>query len=170
MTHENLAVLFPILDGKELDINVMRAFSWNFCVDDIDGRLIVLIDQSWPRGPEPKLREDCTEVFGMFGCKDGSQELSFRGASSSDGLGFACVGNGTPRQQEDIPTSGPPIAQVIGMSSVNKAGEFTWINLKKWREIRGNRDGIPNELWQADIVDGLLVDDSPVLGLPEILR
>ena len=56
----------------------------------------------------------------MLGSCDGSKELGFCGASSSDGLGFATVGNGATSQLEGVACGGAALAEVIGMGGINK--------------------------------------------------
>ena len=93
--HDDVAGILPILDGKVLDVNMTGAFRWDAGVDHIDGRFVVFVDWGGAILGESQIRQDGSEVFGMFGCSNGSQELSFGGACGSDRLSFAAAGHCT---------------------------------------------------------------------------
>ena len=44
--HKDVAIVFPILDRKVLDVNVARTFSRMASIDHFDGSGIVFIDRS----------------------------------------------------------------------------------------------------------------------------
>ena len=46
VSHDDVAVSFPILDGKVLDVNVAGAFGRDTGIDDRDGRHVVFVDGS----------------------------------------------------------------------------------------------------------------------------
>ena len=53
--HDNVAILFPVLDGKVLDINVPRAIGGVTGIDELNGGLVVLVDWSRAALGETKL-------------------------------------------------------------------------------------------------------------------
>jgi len=120
---DDFASLFPVLDGKELDVNVAGTFSGVSGIDKLDcGGIVFMKDDGlflW----EAKLLEDGSEIKSNFGSGHCSKEFSFSGAGGSDGLSFASVGNSGAGNGEDITSGGASVAKVIGMSSINIASE-----------------------------------------------
>jgi len=86
VAHDNVASLLPILNGKVLDINVMRTLSRNTSINHLDSRHVVFVDRSWFILRETQFSHYSTEVLGLLSGKDGSEKLSFRRASGSDRL------------------------------------------------------------------------------------
>lgn len=68
--HDDAAGIFPILNGKVLDVNVKRAFSRNFGVDHFDGRHVVIVERSGFHLAEAQFSHDGTQVLRMFGSQD----------------------------------------------------------------------------------------------------
>jgi hypothetical protein len=83
---EEVTGLFPILDGKILDVNVAQeVFGGAISVDHLDGQFIVLAD--WGRASlrrEAELGEDGMKVFCNFSGRGGSKEFCFSGVGSGD--------------------------------------------------------------------------------------
>ena len=48
----------PVLDGKELNVNVAAAFSRDTVVDHVDGRNIVFVDDGWVGHRKVKISKD----------------------------------------------------------------------------------------------------------------
>ena len=44
MMHQDISIIFPILDRKVLNVNVTRPFSGDLGIDNVDGGYIVNID------------------------------------------------------------------------------------------------------------------------------
>jgi len=80
----NFLRLLPILNSKTLNVDVSRTFSRNFRVDHANGRHVVFTDRSRRLLRKAEFEHDGAKVLGVFGGKDGSEELCFGGASSSD--------------------------------------------------------------------------------------
>lgn len=43
---ENVLLFFPVLDSKELDVNMATSFRGDAVIDDVDSRLVVLVQNS----------------------------------------------------------------------------------------------------------------------------
>ena len=56
--HDDGVVFFPILDGKMLYVNVSRTFGWLSSIDDLDSRLVVLVDRRRILLRKPKFCHD----------------------------------------------------------------------------------------------------------------
>ena len=121
--HDNVACIFPVLDGKMLDIDVTRAFGGDLGVDHVDGRLVVGVEDSGAFWRETQLSHDGVKVLGMLGGGDSSHEFSFSGACGSDGLCFASVGHSSAAEHESITCSGTPVAKVIGVGGVKETSK-----------------------------------------------
>jgi hypothetical protein len=72
--------LSPILDRKELYVNVARALSGAVSIDHLYGGFVVFTDGSGFLLGEAKLVEDRSKVAGNFAGGDGGQEFGFSGA------------------------------------------------------------------------------------------
>lgn len=123
VTHHNVPSIFPILDGKELDVNVARSLSGDLRIDHPDGRHVVIVDGGRTGRWEAKLSHDEAQVFGMLGSGDSREKLSLSGAGSSDGLGLATVGNSATIQEEGIAGDGATVAKVSCMGCIDITDE-----------------------------------------------
>jgi hypothetical protein len=63
----DVAALSPFLDRKVLDVDVSRTFSRAIRVHHVDGSLVILVKQCWPRWKETKLDENGPQVLGDLG-------------------------------------------------------------------------------------------------------
>ena len=91
----NVTSIFPVLDGKVLDVNVTGTLSGNLSVDHIDSGLVVQVQASGARRGETKLFEDCTQVPSLFGSSDGRKEFSLSGTGGGDGLCLRTITHST---------------------------------------------------------------------------
>lgn len=82
MEKDDVAINFPILNGKELNEDVARAVSGDASIDHVDCRLVVAVHWSRAGWWKAKLRENGAKVLGMLGSRDSGIEFSFSGASS----------------------------------------------------------------------------------------
>ena len=104
--HCDMTVIFPILDGKVLDVNMTGTFSGNTRIDHFDGRLIVAIDVGGSGLGKTKIGENGAKIFGMFGRRDSSNEFSFGGRGGSNRLGFATIRNAAARHGKGVASDG----------------------------------------------------------------
>ena len=132
--HDNVSCIFPVLNGKMLDINVSRAFGGDLGVDHVDGRLVVGVEDSRAFGRKTQLCHDSAKVFGMLGGGNSSHEFSFSGACGSDGLCFAAVGHSSAAEHESITCSGTPVAEIVGMGGVKETSKFAGGHGRKVRK------------------------------------
>ena len=113
----------PVLDGKELNVNVTGALRGSAVVDEFDGAGVVLTKRGWPSGREAEIGEHKAKILGNLGSRNRSNELRFRGTGGGDALGFAAIGNGSTSVKEGIASGGATVAEVIGMGGINKPME-----------------------------------------------
>jgi len=83
------------MNSEILDINVTRALSGHTSVDHVDSQLIIAVQGGGAVWREAEVGHDCEYVASILCSGNSSMELRFSGASSSDGLCFASVGDGT---------------------------------------------------------------------------
>lgn len=95
MVKVDVAILFPVLDGEVLYINVASPFSWEPSVDHLDGGNVVRVDRGGRGLTETNFGQDGTEIASHLGGSDGSKELGLSRTGGSDGLSLGSVGNGT---------------------------------------------------------------------------
>ena len=117
--NDKIASFFPFLNGKVLNVDMPRAFGRDASIYHVDGRFVVVVDDSGLCLSKPKFLEDHTEVFCLLGGKDCGKKFRFRGACGSDGLCFASVGDGAATKGEGISGSTASIAEVIGVSGIH---------------------------------------------------
>ena len=91
MVHNNVLGFGPILNGKIVNINMMRAFSGDTVVDHIDGRHIVFIE--WGRAilGVSEFEKDGTQVLCVLCRCDSGKKLSFGAGDSSGSLSFRAI-------------------------------------------------------------------------------
>ena len=82
--HEDVASIFPVLNGKVLDIDVARALGRDASVDHVDGQLVVTVKGGRSLWPKAELRHDGPQVASMLGRVEGSKEFHFSGAGCCD--------------------------------------------------------------------------------------
>ena len=133
MTKGNMAFLLPILNGEMLYLEMTDSVSGMIVVDDLDGSLVVF--KKWGRRGrrKAKISKDGSKIDGSLGGGDGSDEFRFGGAGGSGGLCFGFEGDSSTRFDEGVSHSGAAIAEVVGVSSINKAGEVR-VRRRKWRK------------------------------------
>ena len=91
--HYDVSSIFPVLNGKVLDVDVPRALSGHLGINHVDGRFIIHPDRSSLWLGKSKFFHDGSEVLGMFGGGDSCEEFCLGGACGGDGLGFATIGD-----------------------------------------------------------------------------
>jgi hypothetical protein len=123
VAHDDITSSLPILDGEELDVNVMRSIGRDVVVDHEDRGHVVFVDGSGIGLWEAELSKDRTKVSGLLGGGDSSNELSLCRAGSGEGLSLGTVGDGAASQKEDVAGSGATFTEVVGMGSVNEAAK-----------------------------------------------
>ena len=119
VANDEVASFFPFLDGEVLDVDMSRAFGRDASVDHVDGGFIVVVDDGGVGLGKTKFVEDHTEVFGLFGGKNGGKKFGFGGACGCDGLCFAAVGDGAAAKGEGVSGSAASIAEVVGVSGIH---------------------------------------------------
>ena len=149
VVHDDIAGILPILDGKVLDIDMTGTLGGDLGVDHIDRRHIVLIDWGRPRGRKTKLRENGSEVLGVFGGRDSAEKLSLSGAGGCDGLSLTAVAHSAPSKEEGIPSSGSAIAKIVGMCSIDETFGFKRTSrIGEWRKYTLSlHDALP--IWKS---------------------
>ena len=91
VSHDNVASILPVLDGKVLDVNVTRSLSRNSSIDHFDRGHVVLVDRSGSMLWKSEFFQNEPQVPGMFSSENGGKKLSFGGAGSRDGLRLSAV-------------------------------------------------------------------------------
>ena len=81
----------PMLKCKISDFYMTRAISWSVVIDDLDRRVIVLIDGSGLRLGVAKLMKDEAEILRDLCSSIGSDEFCFSRALRTDGLSARSV-------------------------------------------------------------------------------
>ena len=119
MVNNKIASFFPFLDGKVLNFYMPRVFGRDASIYHVDGRFVVIVDDSGLCLSKPKFFEDHTEVFCLLGSKNCGKKSRFRGACGCDGLCFASVGDGAATKGEGISGGTALIAEVIGVSGIH---------------------------------------------------
>ena len=127
-----MAVLLPILDGEVLYLEMTDSISGMVIVDDLDGSFVVFKKWGRRRRWKTKIGKDGAKVDGSFGGGDGSDEFRFGGTGSGGGLCFGLEGDSSTRFDESISHSGAAIAEIVGVSCINIAGEIRI----RWRKGR----------------------------------
>ena len=74
----------PILDRKELDVDMAAPFDRAASVHHFNGGLVVFIEGSRAVLREAKLGKDEAEIFGHFGSGNGSDKFCLSGTSRGD--------------------------------------------------------------------------------------
>lgn len=120
VTHDDVVVVFPILDGKMLNQNMTGAFGRDAGVDHIDGGLIITIERCWRKLGKPEFGEDGAKIASLLGSGYSSVKFGLGGAGGGGGLGLALVRDATAREHESEASGGAAVAKIIGMCSVNK--------------------------------------------------
>jgi len=125
----------PILHSEVLDVNVMRALSWDTSVDHVDGRLVVAVHDGRAFGWKAKIGHCCVHVLSMLCGGNGGKKFRFGGARSGDRLRLtsALVGNGAATQQEGIAGGKSAVTQIICMHSIEKCNGFLGVHSGKIR-------------------------------------
>ena len=90
--HDNCTGFLPVLNGKVLDVDVVRVFSRHAGVDHVDGRLVITVENRRATGRKSQLSHDRAQVFCVLSSSDGRKEFSFGRAGGGDRLGFAVAG------------------------------------------------------------------------------
>jgi hypothetical protein len=134
LAEKKMSSLFPILDGKVLDIYVAGAFGRKVSVHHFDGGLIVFEQWNGLGLIEAKLTKDGTEVFGDLSGRYSGQEFCFCAASSCDGLGLATRGYNATGKHETITSGGALVPKIVAMGSIGVSNELEWISGQ--REVR----------------------------------
>lgn len=166
--HDYISCIFPVLDGKVLNVNMARALGGNLGINHINGRLVVTIDGSGCGRSKAKFGQDRPKVLGMLGSKDSSHEFGFCGTGSSDGLGLATPRDRTTGELEGISRSGATSLEVVGMSSINKATKLESLIFREWREIRRVHQADMGATGEGRIPLRLAKDDTPIFRLPKV--
>ena len=125
-----MAVLLPILDGEVLYLEMTDSISGMVIVDDLDGSFVVFKKWGRRRRWKTKIGKDGAKIDGSLGGGDGSDEFRFGGTGGSGGLCFGFEGDSSTRFDEGVSHSGAAIAEVVGVSSINKTGNLR-IRLRK---------------------------------------
>ena len=89
-----MAGIFPILNGKVLDVNVPSAIGRLLLIDYFDGGFVVFVNGGWLRDGETEICKNSAQVDGGLRCGNGSQECSLGRACGGAALSFALVSNG----------------------------------------------------------------------------
>ena len=76
MAHDNVLSICLVLDGKMLDINMVKLLSWHTVFDHIDSRHVVFIEQNGTILGVSYFQKDSTKVFSMLGGCDSSKNLA----------------------------------------------------------------------------------------------
>ena len=92
---DDVLLFLPVLDGKELDVDMTTAFGGDAVVDDVDGRLVVLMQNGGVVLSVTQLMQDGPKIEDSLCCRDRRDEFSFSGTCRSDTLCFTPVGNWT---------------------------------------------------------------------------
>ena len=119
----NFASLFPILNGKMLNVDVTGSVSGMTCIDQFDGGCIVFVKDSGIVLRESEFLENGAQVKRDLGGRDCSKEFSLSGAGGCTALCLRLVGNGCTGKGEDTSSCGSSCAQVIGVGSIDKTYE-----------------------------------------------
>ena len=93
-------------------------------IDHFNGRLVVTVEGSGSKLGETKLKENRAKVAGLLGSTDSGVKFGFGRASSSDGLGFAFVGNAAASKHESKTCGGAPITEIVGVSGIEETDEL----------------------------------------------
>ena len=75
--HNNIAIFFPSLNGKVLNVDMTGAFCGDLGVDHFEGQYIVVVNWCWTRLCVTKFMEDEAKITCSFGRKDSSNKFSF---------------------------------------------------------------------------------------------
>ena len=111
----DVAGFFPILDGKVLDVDVARSFSCMAGINNLDGRCIIFIQDSWASRGETQTGENGAEILRRFGCQYGSDELCLGRTGGSDSLRFGAVCDSCTSKDKDVSSRRLAGAEVVGI-------------------------------------------------------
>ena len=93
--NDYITSFLPALDSKEPNINLASSFSGNTGVNNINSRIIVLINWSRQFIGKPKLQKNRPQEPIIIGSSYSSNKLCFHGTQRIDILGFRPVNNCT---------------------------------------------------------------------------
>ena len=100
---------------------------------------------------ETEFSKNCTKVASLLGGSNGSDEFGFSGTGSRNGLGLGAVGDCTASKKENIACSRATFVKVIGMGSINEAGEERQVGKQKRRKVKGHGKNIVHRPWKVRI-------------------
>ena len=91
MAHDYILGFGPIVNGKVLDINMVRVFSGETVIDHIDRRHLVFLKWCGTILWLSNFQEDSMQVFSVFGYCNSSKKLGFSARGTSGGLSFRAI-------------------------------------------------------------------------------
>jgi hypothetical protein len=117
--------------SKELDIDLPGAFSTPIRIHRVDGSLVILVRQYWPRWRETKLDENGPQVLGDLGGEHSCNKFTLGTASCDSRLKLRLEGDSTASEAKELASHRSTGAQVSGLRRVNIID-----NLQEVRELR----------------------------------
>jgi hypothetical protein len=111
--------LAPFLHGKPLDVNVACTFGRFAMVNNLDGGLIIFIDDSRLGKGETEFSKDGTKITTDFSALDGGKEFRFSGTSGDDWLSLHTISNSSTRHDKSISGSGALGTEIVGMRGID---------------------------------------------------
>jgi len=90
--HDNVANLFPIIDSKPLNINMLNGWSRLISIHHEDSSLVIFVDWSWTIRRKPQFSKDGPKVSSYFSSGHSDiEELCLSRTDSSEGLSISAV-------------------------------------------------------------------------------
>jgi hypothetical protein len=89
----NVAALSPFLDRKVLNVDMPGTISRLIRVHHVDGSLVILVKQRWPRWRETKLDENAPRVLGDLSEEHSCNEFTLSTASCDSRLKLRLEGD-----------------------------------------------------------------------------
>ena len=146
---DDIAVLFPFLDGEVLDVNVPGPRGRPGGVDHQDGRLVVLVQLGWTELGETEFGKDGAKVLGGLGAGYGGNKFGLGRAGGDRWLQLGPIGDGRTTEREDDAGDGASSRDIVGMRGINVSGKDEWVDrLREDRKI-GRKVGF-KALFAAD--------------------
>jgi len=124
MFHQNITLLTPFLDCKELHINVLRACSRFSLVYHCNGCFIMFVEDGGLLLHKTKFFQDRLQISCCLGCMNCCHEFCLCRTCSNHGLQLGFVSNGCTSIAESPACNRSPLFDICGMCCINKTDKF----------------------------------------------
>jgi len=124
VAHDEIAGVFPVLDGEVLDVDMTGTLGRNLGIDHLECGDVVDVERGRAGLSETELAHDGAQVLGVLGSKDSSKELCLSRAGGSDGLRLGAVRDSAAAEEEGVACSRAAGSKIVSVGSVDVTKEL----------------------------------------------